>query len=436
MAVTFESHTLANGLKLVTLPVESEMFHFEVGVPFGMDDELEPHMYESAHALEHMVAKFTSAKYPSSIHNSELLDSLGVSKNAYTTPQCTGYYINGLSDAFPTAFDVVMHALAAFTLDESVFANEMNAVINELRAHITDTWYDFNTVYHSHLFAGSARAKTTQQRLDNVKSLTPVQLMQIYQDRYEARLMTAIYVGPRHHISALSAHMSLIKNSNTLNSVRRQLPSPTLGVTLTVPQKLRNDAGRIQCSFRVNKPWTPRLQAVATCISTTLTQGFSSRLYKMLRTTKGLVYAVQSRVDFEIAQPEFSWFHITAKCSASSIQQVWECIRQELMLLAMAGPTSCEMRKWRNQRRTVLANLAYASPKDVVKQCGWVIHQGSEPMTPRRIAEEALKLSQEEIQAFAQQFLTVNNCIVIHNGKTPPASAPDSKKTSDSGGFM
>ena len=430
MGSSFNSQTLANGLKLVTRNVDTELFHFEVAVPFGMDDELSPPTYESAHALEHMVAKFTSEKYPDSVLNSEMLDSLGIAKNAYTTPQCTGYYINGLGDAFPAAFDVVLHALASFKFDDSVFVNEMKAVVNELRAHITDAWHDFYSVTDAQLFAGTARAKSTQQRLQNVANLTKPQLLATFREHYQAQYMTVIYAGPRRHISALAANLSLIKNSDASRQVRRPVPAPRIGFTVHIPQTLKNDAGRVQCSFRVNTKWTPRLHAIATCAATTLTQGFSSRLYRTLRTQRGLIYAVHSRLEFEVARPEYSYFHIVAKCTASSIPAVWDCIRHEVTKLALAGPTACEMRKWRNQRRTVLAALAHLSPKELVQQCGWIVHQGHEPVAPNDIAEDALKLTEEELKNFAQQYLKVENCIVFHNGNVAPAPAAAQPSTS------
>jgi predicted Zn-dependent peptidase len=412
---TPQSDTLINGLTFVHLPSPGALFHVELCVRYGMDNETEPVLRESAHALEHMCAKFTSDRHPQSVLNSVLLDSLGVRKNAFTTPTCTGYHATGLVSALETTLDIMLPTFYQFRMDTSVFASEMDAVRNELRNYIGDTWYNFETIVDEVVHRGTARATSTQARLDNVDNLTPESLMAIYDAQYVAPNITCIYAGPSQHVQGLRSRLSLLRGAS-LQHPPLASPDPPLGTVVRVPLQLSNHLAKVHLCFALRAPYSLVLKAQANCMAMLLTHGFSSRLYRSLRTERGLVYAVSAAGDLCGTVPRCNFFHIAAKCTADRVAEVMQVIEAELARLRREPPATCEMRKWRNQRRTSYAYNGFAAPDDVVDELNWYVHHAVALPSQPALLNAALKVSASDMQRFAQAHLAPASCVAFHNG--------------------
>ena len=89
---------LKNGLKILFIPMgKIEMVHIELKVLCGWEHE-NKYTLESAHFLEHMLAKFTSKQYPDGKFNKYQLGKFGIHSNAMTTSQITSYLLEGNVD--------------------------------------------------------------------------------------------------------------------------------------------------------------------------------------------------------------------------------------------------------------------------------------------------------------------------------------------------
>ena len=406
---------LDNGLCFVNVPKEGGLFYLQVLVYFGMDDETKPHLRESAHSLEHLVAKFTSVDFPDSVTNSKTMDGLGVRKNAFTTPYCTGYHATGLCAALPQTLDLMINAFADFKVDHKVFANEMHAVENELRSHISDTWHAFDQAVDTALYNGTARTTTTEQRLDNVQRLTPQLLIELFETHYYAGNMACIYCGPSQHAAEIRSHFALLPKSLDATSQNRPLPTVQYNQRLMVRTAADVDAARVHIAYALRLKYSLADNATCHCLVSLLTHGFSSRLYRSLRTRHGLVYSVGSYSELS-RETQSSWFHVVAQCKRSDVDRVITIVQDQLNHLTEIPPSSCELRKWRNQRRTFHAEAQYWSPQQMAENLQWYVHHKIPlPTLPQLLAAD-IAVTAEHLQSLTHK-MTPARRIVIHNGE-------------------
>ena len=142
--------------------------YIQLGTSMGMDAETDPGTWELAHAIEHMRAPLTSKKYPDAKKMNEQMDLRGISSNATTSRQTVRYYMKGLKEHTDWMMDALLATYLQPHFDAKIFKQEMNAIEQELRSDISETWHDLDTKMYAVLFKGLPIAVTTRQKLKNV----------------------------------------------------------------------------------------------------------------------------------------------------------------------------------------------------------------------------------------------------------------------------
>src|SRR4051794_4034496 len=97
--------TLDNGIRIVTEEVpgaQSVALSFWVGT--GSRDEM-PNEFGMSHFLEHLLFKGSTTR--SALDIAQTIDEVGGDMNAFTTKECTAFYIRVLADDAPVAYDIL-----------------------------------------------------------------------------------------------------------------------------------------------------------------------------------------------------------------------------------------------------------------------------------------------------------------------------------------
>lgn len=348
---------LPNGTKVFEFcDNRTHVFHFEFLACYGMDDELTTEMYESAHTLEHMMAKYTSVAFPHAHSNTLRLEGIGISKNAFTSSSMTGYYMEGSLDALPQALTLSANALAQFKIDPDCFDSELRAVENELRAIISHEWHEFDEFVSSKVYAGHPRSKTQQARLENVAKLTPAFLTQIYKRFYQPQYIRVILHGNKHVFEhrewrLFKQLLEKLPNTQTEKQKRQLIASTLTPGTYSFPLEKPNSHCKFTWTFPLHRLFSITDVAVLDCTTFLLSRGFASKLYHRLRTTLGLVYAINASGSLHPTNAALSTLSITATCTKSNIAKAIAATASELASMK-DEPKECDMKRWRNFVRT------------------------------------------------------------------------------------
>lgn len=354
----YSNEKLPNGIQIHEFcDNRAQLFHLEFLTCFGMDDEIAPHMHETAHTFEHLMAKYTSAKYPRAHNNTLRLEGLGVSKNAFTSSSTTGYYMEGAVDALPDSLALIGNSISQFRIDPECYQSELRAVENELRTIIAREWHQFDQFVNAKMYAGHPRSKTEQARLDNVSSLTHQQMQDIHSKYYQPQSLRFIVHGNQQMLRhedwlEFKTFLKQLSNSSAMPETAPISCYPrNVPAIYRFPVNKANNHCKFEWCFPLNIMYNHEQDAIADCTSFLLTHGFASRLYHELRTTLGLVYAVHSFSSMHPRNKDLSILSITATCKKNDLTQAIPATARELVKMK-DGPTECDMTRWRNHVRT------------------------------------------------------------------------------------
>ncbi|MCD6331919.1 MAG: insulinase family protein [Bacteroidales bacterium] len=148
----YQTHTLANGLRLVHLPDNRPVAYCGLLVNTGSRDEKE-HEHGIAHFIEHVIFKGTTRR--KAYHILSRMDDVGGEINAYTTKEETAFYTAFLNPHYDRALDllsdIVFHSI--FPVNElekekAVIIDEINSCKDNPADLIFDDFEEL--VFHKH----------------------------------------------------------------------------------------------------------------------------------------------------------------------------------------------------------------------------------------------------------------------------------------------
>ena len=155
----YASHTLANGLTviLVPMPAEGLVAYYSI-VRTGSRDEVEPGRSGFAHFFEHMMFRGTE-RVPAGEYD-RLLTAMGANANAYTTDDYTCYHLSFAAKDLPRVVELEADRFQNLAYSQQDFQTEAGAVYGEYRKGRTnpfevleealrDTAFEVHTYKHT-----------------------------------------------------------------------------------------------------------------------------------------------------------------------------------------------------------------------------------------------------------------------------------------------
>ncbi len=130
--MTYETYTLANGIRLIHKPDDSPVAYCGIGVNTGTRDEKENEQ-GMAHFVEHMLFKGTQKRKAWHIINR--LESVGGEINAYTTKEETFVYATVLKEDFERAMELTIDIVFHSTFPANELEKEIDIVLDEINSY-------------------------------------------------------------------------------------------------------------------------------------------------------------------------------------------------------------------------------------------------------------------------------------------------------------
>src|SRR5581483_5166175 len=165
------------GLRTILLPRhDREAISFLVLIGVGSRFET-PQQWGLSHFLEHMFFKGTKTR-PSAKEIAEAIDSVGGEFNAFTSEECTGYYVTVAAEHLERAAEVVSDILLRPLFPAEEIEREKGVITEEIRmytstpmAHVRHLWQE--ALYGTHPLGrridGTEKSVKALQRRDFVR---------------------------------------------------------------------------------------------------------------------------------------------------------------------------------------------------------------------------------------------------------------------------
>ena len=213
-------------LKPVVVPGHSSKKYVQWVILSGGDSELDAKTTESFHLLEHMVARWTSRQFPNGIDNFEQMARHGVKSNARTEDTLTSYFMRAPLNQFPFILHLALPTIRDFKLDESLFREEQQAVIQELKELASDPWTHLDDLQWKILFPGTPRARSIEEHIESATHLTADKIETMYRHFYRPTNMVLVLAGPKRLLEQNLSTLSQLDPTWDEGQQRRVAQSP------------------------------------------------------------------------------------------------------------------------------------------------------------------------------------------------------------------
>ena len=130
--MTYNIHTLSNGLRIIHAPNQSAVAYCGFAVDAGTRDEAD-HEQGMAHFVEHLLFKGTKKRHAWHILNR--MENVGGDLNAYTNKEETIVYSAFLTEHFPRAVELLADIVFHSTFPQQEIDKEVEVIIDEIQSY-------------------------------------------------------------------------------------------------------------------------------------------------------------------------------------------------------------------------------------------------------------------------------------------------------------
>lgn len=342
-----QTHTFANGLRVVFAPNTSAVVHCGYVICAGTRNE-EPADSGMAHFIEHMSFKGTERRRSYHINNG--LERLGGDLNAFTNKQETVYYATVLREDFPRAVDILTDLVFHSTYPQAEIDKEVEVIADEIESYLDSPAELIFDDFEAMLFEGSPLGRDILGRAERLREYTTADAMRFVRNHYRPdnavfyvtgnldwkRILRELqrWGAPAASSSALApaaSSPSLAPAALILSRFNRDDSASTPAPALRVLEK-----GTHQAHCVVGAPTFGGREEGANRYAIALLNnilggpGMNSRLNMALREHAGLVYSIDS---YLTTYPDAGWWCCYFGCDLDDTDRCLRMVRKELQRL-------------------------------------------------------------------------------------------------------
>jgi predicted Zn-dependent peptidase len=338
----FESHTLSNGLRVLTAPQpHAQSVSCLVMLAAGSRYET-AETNGIAHFAEHMFFKGTERR-PTARDIAGEVDGIGGEFNAFTGKEYTGYYVRCAAATRDTALDVLVDMLRNSSFDPAEIEREKGVIVEEMNMYF-DTPRDFiGGTYENLLYGDQPLGWDIIGRKETVRGATRETFLD-YVDRWYRPDRMVVGVGGQIGDGLLPRLEDLLGDlepRETGSPAPVKLPANGSRVKVHTKQ---SDQAHLVLGVR-SRPLVDPDRYVLQLLATVLGGGMSSRLFTEVRERRGLAYYVFGT---NHAYTDAGSLHAQSGVDINRIDDAVTTIVEQFRLLASAPVPTDELEKARN----------------------------------------------------------------------------------------
>lgn len=354
---SYSTHVLPCGLKVLFVPMKGiGHVHIQIYVGFGSQSETTKETLEMAHMVEHMQSKYTSKKHPKSKPIAKWMADTGCRGNASTHLPYTLYYTTCLKQYFHQVLDVQLRSMTDFVMDMTVFDAERNSVIEEIQTKwLNWTWIKLHEKTQKKLSQVPCLRSEASERVRLVKKMKAEDVLRFRNRHYDPSKMMIVVAGDFDCGRAEREIGRFFRNSPSHDTTDTIDYRKVFDTTFHGPEVLYVPNHKVQ-NTRIKLTWvlpasiTPsdvHTSVMLDLIQDMLTSGMDSRLLRLLRTEKKIVYFVGMSVSLDYNGN--GTVIIYTETNPIHVPMVVEIIHSEVRSLKTKPISTTELHRVRNR---------------------------------------------------------------------------------------
>ncbi|MFQ7518679.1 MAG: M16 family metallopeptidase [Clostridium sp.] len=322
----YKCQTLKNGLTIIGEEIPYlKSISLGVWVKAGSIMETKENSGVS-HFIEHMLFKGTTNRTSKELARE--IDNLGGVINAFTSKECTCFYVKLLDEHINIGIDVLSDMILNSRFDERDIKKEKSVILEELKMYEDspdDLVYDLllENIYKDHSLGMNILGD--RQSLKNLKRES---ILDYYNE----------YYVPNNSIISICGNFKFEEIVKQIEEKFKTWQPKSVDTTTTKPNfnpcivKKNKDIEQVNLAINLDAiPMTNNREVYALSVVNNVFGGsISSRLFQKIREEKGLAYSIYSS---QTLYEDCGELGIFASTSTENIQEVYKSILEEIELI-------------------------------------------------------------------------------------------------------
>lgn len=405
----YKTHTLSNGLTIIGEEIPY-LKSITLGIWVNAGSRIEEENNAGiSHFIEHMLFKGT--KNRTSKELASTIDNLGGQINAFTSKECTCFYVKLLDEHISIGVDVLSDMMLNSLFDSEEIDKERQVILEELKMYEDspeDLSYDLLTENIYKTDGLGMNIIGTKESLYNINRENILE----YFNKY--------YVASNCVIS-MSGNFNFEEMIELIEDKFNNLPQGEVKVEVTKPEfhpcfiAKNKDTEQVNLAMSLKAiPLENREDAYALSIVNNIFGGsISSRLFQNIRENKGLVYSIYSAPSLYRKTGELG---IYASMSNENLKKVYNLVLEEIDNLRINGLTEQEIKESKEQLKGSYI-LGLESTSSRMMSIGKAMLLMKEVKNPNDIIESINNIDKERIDLIIDKVFNKENIGVCIVGK-------------------
>lgn len=345
---SYEIETLPNGVRILTEPIDSvRSAALGIWVATGSRNEAASES-GAAHFIEHMLFKGTHTNTAAQL--AARMDAIGGQLNAFTTKECTCFYVHALDSHLMEGLDILTGMFFDSKFAQEDVETERGVVLEEIGMYRDDPSDVCSERLAAAVYQGTPLARPILGRKATLDRMTGKWLREYKRSHYVPDKVIVSLAGsyPQEVVEEIRRRFSQMEPGKTAKvKPGRYTPSITLKRKATE----QNQLILAFPSFPASDPRRFTLQLM----SSILGGGMSSRLFQTVRERQGLCYNIYT---YGSCYEDIGVFCVSTAQSRETEEKAISSIRREIDRFATEGATQEELDRARElSKASVLMGL-------------------------------------------------------------------------------
>ncbi len=190
--MSFITHTLSNGIRIVHKNSDSLLAHCGLTINTGSRDE-QANEQGLAHFIEHIIFKGTNKR--KTHHVLSRMENVGGDLNAYTTKEDTCIHASFMNKFYPRFFELLSDILFNSSFPEKEIEKEKDIVIDEINSYKDSPDEQIIDDFDEIIFSGNPLGRNILGTPGNIKSFDRRKIAAFIEDNYATDQMVICSVG-------------------------------------------------------------------------------------------------------------------------------------------------------------------------------------------------------------------------------------------------
>ncbi len=372
-------------------------------------------LYGASHYVEHLMFKGTK-KRPNTLVLTREIDRLGAAYNAFTSKECTGYYITTASKYVETAIDILSDMLFNSKFDQKEMEREKTVIAEEIRMYRDNPLMNIENIFEELMYRGDL-GRDVAGSVESVMKMKRDVVVKYRDSHYHPGNTYVVVAGKIDEKTEKLVHKYFgVRGKNT----ERETPSKAIWGEVEKSKRLRVEQKKTdQTQLMMGFPgfdYNDKRNAAMSVMNTILGGSMSSRLFIQVRERRGLAYMVRSGAECFI---DSGYYFVRIGLEAKNINLALGVVKKEIMKFTKSGPTKKELADAKTHMRGSMT-LGLEDSGAMAHYFANEVLFKKEIKTPEERMKRIEQVTAEDVRAVARDLFDFNKMRVAVIGDIDP----------------